>query len=90
VAFAGGVDVTLPDATTEHWSLEGTLTGTEALVTTSTGLRLYATLAADGSGSALLENTVTGETLALVTWTADGEATIIYADGTSETVDLFP
>lgn len=86
LVFGGGVDLIAPDATKEHWSLEGGVSGASALVATSDGYRLTAWIAADGAGSAVLEHVPTGATLALVTWTADGEVTLTYGDGTTETL----
>ncbi len=89
LAFRGDLDLTYADASTAHWDIEGSITGSDVLISTSSGYALDLHLNPDGSGGGTVMGPDSSTPLAVISWDADGAGTIVYSDGTTETFQLY-
>lgn len=94
-AITGSVDLTDADNHTDHWSIHWTLDLTGSAdggpgfhLVTDDGYTVDFHVAPDGSGGGTLKKTSTGAVLATFTFTSDGTMTVVYSDGTTETLSL--
>ena len=88
-AFHGSLDLIYADASTAHWDIDGSITGSDVLITTSSGYRLDLHLNDDGSGGGTVVGPDSSAPLAVISWDADGAGTIVYSDGTTESFQLY-